>query len=182
MSAAALIRQAEFEQDVKDEEVKSQMMAARPSIADLKKEASKTPSKAEIRAIAAKAAGVAPPAPEKPAGLFDFFSLDQGASGGDIFEPRDPNALTAKEESAFSAPPVKAPFGSRKVAASAPAPAPAPVEKVAAPAGGLFGFMNQGPAAPVKAAPVIVKAAPVVVAKKVATPAPAPEKPKPKTD
>lgn len=57
VSAAAMRRKAEFDQDVKDEAVKNQMMAARPSIADLKVEASKTLSKQQMRDAAAKAAG-----------------------------------------------------------------------------------------------------------------------------
>ena len=186
MSAAALIRQAEFEQDVKDEEIKSAMMAVRPSIGAARAEASKTPSKAEIRAAEAKAAGRVIEAPAKPSGLFDFFSLDQGASGGDIFEPRDPNALTAKEESAFSAPPpvkAKAVAPVAKKAVSAPAPAPitkVPVVKAESPAGGLFGFLNPGSTTTAKetavtnvvkkAVPAVTKAAPAVAKRVVESP------------
>ena len=179
MSAAALIRQAEFEQDVKDEEIKSAMMAARPSIGAARAEASKTPSKAEIRAAEAKAAGRAVEVEVKPSGLFDFFSLDQGASGGDIYEPRDPNALTAKEESAFSAPPpVKGKTAVPMAKKSAPAPViKAPIVKAAAPSGGLFGFLNPSTSAPAKETTVAATAkkvapavAPAAIEKVAATP------------
>ena len=185
MSLAAMKRKAEYDQDVLDEEVKKKMMAARPSIAAAKSEASKTPSKQQLRDIAAKEAGKVATAKKAPAGLFDIFGSDSGSSSsGDLFEPRDPNALTVKEVAMIKAAPgaVPGPVAPKKiVSAPAPAPkmaAPAPAVKPAAPAGGgMFGFMNKAAApAPVKAAPVAVKAplpAPVPVPAPVKAPAPA---------
>jgi hypothetical protein len=167
MSAAAMRRKAEFDQDVIDEEIKRKMMAARPSISDFKSEASKTPSKQQLRDAAAAASGQIKVAKAPAPGLFDFFSQESEPSSGDLFEPVDPNQLTAKEIKIFSPP------ADKPVAAAAKKAAPAPVKAAAsAPAsGGLFGFLNQGAAAPSKPAPVVTAA----VAKKAAVaPAPTP--------
>jgi hypothetical protein len=173
MSAAAMRRKAEYDQDVKDEEVKSKMMASRPSIADLKVEASKTLSKQQMRDAAAKAAGAAPVKKAPAPGLFDFFSQDSGSSDdGDLFEPRDPNAMTEKEVAMTIAPTVRA-VAAPKKAAVVPAPAPkAAAETTPAASGGMFGFLNSGPAA--KAAPAESKVVPAVATAKKAAPVPTP--------
>ena len=172
-SAAAMRRKAEYDQDVKDEEVKSKMMASRPSIADLKVEASKTLSKQQMRDAAAKAAGAAPVKKAPAPGLFDFFTQDSGSSDdGDLFEPRDPNAMTEKEVAMTIAPTVRA-VAAPKKAAVVPAPAPkATAETTPASSGGMFGFLNSGPAA--KAAPAEPKVAPAVAMAKKAAPIPTP--------
>ena len=133
VSAAAMRRKAEFDQDVKDEAVKNQMMAARPSIADLKVEASKTLSKQQMRDAAAKAAGKAPVTKAPAPGFFDFFTQDDSSSDGDLFEPRDPNAMTEKEVAMTVAPTIKA-VAAPKKAAVAPVPPPKVAVPVAAPA------------------------------------------------
>ena len=172
-SAAAMRRKAEYDQDVKDEEVKSKMMASRPSIADLKVEASKTLSKQQMRDAAAKAAGAAPVKKAPAPGLFDFFTQDSGSSDdGDLFEPRDPNAMTEKEVAMTIAPTVRA-VAAPKKAAVVPAPAPkAAAETTPAASGGMFGFLNSGPAA--KAAPAEPKVVPAVAMAKKAAPVPTP--------
>ena len=171
-SAAAMRRKAEFDQDVKDEAVKNQMMAARPSIADLKVEASKTLSKQQMRDAAAKAAGKAPVTKAPTPGFFDFFTQDDSSSdGGDLFEPRDPNAMTEKEVAMTVVPTIKA-VAAPKKAAVAPVPPPKVAATTPAASGGMFGFLNSGPAA--KAAPVEPKVVPAVAMAKKAAPVPAP--------
>ena len=173
VSAAAIRRKAEFDQDVKDEAVKNQMMAARPSIADLKVEASKTLSKQQMRDAAAKAAGKATVTKAPTPGFFDFFTQDSESSGdGDLFEPRDPNAMTEKEVAMTIAPTVKAVVAPKR-AAAVPVPPPKAATATPPPAsGGMFGFLNSGPAA--KATPVEPKVVPAVAMAKKAAPAPAP--------
>jgi hypothetical protein len=167
MSAAAMRRKAEFDQDVIDEEIKSKMMAARPSISDLKTEASKTLSKQQMRDAAAAASGQVKVAKAPAPGLFDFFSQDAEPSSGDLFEPVDPNQLTAKEIKIFS-PPAEKPVA---VVAKKAAPAPAKAAPSAPATGGMFGFLNQGAVAPSKPDPVVSAA---VAKKAVVAPAPTP--------
>ena len=167
MSAAAMRRKAEFDQDVIDEEIKSKMMAARPSISDLKTEASKTLSKQQMRDAAAAASGQVKVAKAPAPGLFDFFSQDAEPSSGDLFEPVDPNQLTAKEIKIFS-PPAEKPVA---VVAKKAAPAPAKAAPSAPATGGMFGFLNQGAVAPSKPDPVVTAA---VAKKAVVAPAPTP--------
>jgi hypothetical protein len=112
-----------------------------------------------------RAAGTSTPASKKKEwGVFDLFTQEPDeSSGGDQYEPRDPNSLTARESKdygfdgdlgeggmAYRAPPSAMPK-SVAVAKKAPAPAPiqAPVKAAApstpapsAPTGGFFGFLT----------------------------------------
>jgi hypothetical protein len=82
------------------------MMDARPSIAAVRTEASKSLSKQQIRDLEASKAGKAP-VKASGGGFFEFFGIDtsgepdEEVSGEPVYEPRDPNQLTKRELSEF---------------------------------------------------------------------------------